>query len=193
MTLSAVLLAGGESRRMGADKPQLIFEDEPLWQRQIRLLRRLEPEEIFISARSDPDWRPYDVEPVLDKAPSRGPMSGICAALSRMNTSHLLVLAVDMPFVLSGDLQNLVSHARESCGVVPVANNRLEPLAAIYSRESTQNFETFLSSDNRSVHRVAYQLAKAGMLDFLSLSREERERYRSLNTSADLVVGVASW
>jgi molybdopterin-guanine dinucleotide biosynthesis protein A len=38
MTLTAVLLAGGESRRMGRDKAAIVFRGQLLWQRQIELL-----------------------------------------------------------------------------------------------------------------------------------------------------------
>ena len=45
MNISAVLLAGGESRRMGQDKATLLFRGKPLWQIQLELLRKLEPAE----------------------------------------------------------------------------------------------------------------------------------------------------
>ena len=60
MTLSAVLLTGGGSHRMGVEKATIIFQGAPLWQRQISLLRELQPQEIFISARSERLWRPAD-------------------------------------------------------------------------------------------------------------------------------------
>ena len=90
MTISAVLLAGGKSRRMGQDKAKLIFRGQPLWQIQLDLLRKLEPEEIFVSARTDPAWRPLGVQFVSDEAPSRGPLSGLSATLARIRTDHLL-------------------------------------------------------------------------------------------------------
>ncbi|MBO0696335.1 MAG: NTP transferase domain-containing protein, partial [Verrucomicrobia bacterium] len=43
MNISAVLLAGGQSRRMGTDKATLPFRGKPLWQIQLGLLRELEP------------------------------------------------------------------------------------------------------------------------------------------------------
>src|SRR4029077_13783233 len=58
MTFSAVLLAGGESRRMGTDKATFLFRGKPLWQVQLETLRKLRPAEIFLSARTDPSWRP---------------------------------------------------------------------------------------------------------------------------------------
>src|SRR5213083_1788480 len=97
--ISAVLLAGGESRRMGRDKATLLFRGKPLWQIQLELLRNLEPAEIFVSARADPAWRPADVQFVPDELPSRGPLSGLTATLARIRSSHLLVLAIDMPSI----------------------------------------------------------------------------------------------
>ena len=93
MTLTAVLFAGGEARRLGADKATLLWEGEPLWSRQLRTLRELAPEKILISARTKPAWCPPEIETVLDEPPARGPLSGIVAALKKMETTHLLALA----------------------------------------------------------------------------------------------------
>src|SRR3982074_1803993 len=99
MRISAVLLAGGESRRMGCDKATLYWRGRPLWEWQIEKLRALRPETILLSARSDVAWRPADVELVLDAPPSRGPLSGLAAVLNSIETEHLIALAVDMPFI----------------------------------------------------------------------------------------------
>lgn len=96
-TLTAVLLAGGESQRMGRDKATLILDGEPLWSRQLRILRELQPEKMLISARARPAWCPPEIETVLDAPPSRGPLSGLAAALKRIETTHLLALAIDVP------------------------------------------------------------------------------------------------
>ena len=82
MKISAVLLAGGESHRMGKDKATIVFREKPLWQIQLDLLRKLELAEIFISARTDPPWRPSGMQFVSDDPPSRGPLSGLTGALA---------------------------------------------------------------------------------------------------------------
>ncbi|PYK66977.1 MAG: hypothetical protein DME45_11275, partial [Verrucomicrobia bacterium] len=70
-------------RRLGQDKATLVFHGKSLWEIQLDLLRKLRPREIFLSARSDPVWRPADVHFVPDQAPSRGPLGGLAATLSR--------------------------------------------------------------------------------------------------------------
>jgi molybdopterin-guanine dinucleotide biosynthesis protein A len=86
---------------MGKDKATLLFCGKPLWQIQLEVLRRLEPAEILISARTDPAWRPDDVQFIADIPPSRGPLSGLAASLATIQTTHLHTLAIDVRFVSS--------------------------------------------------------------------------------------------
>ena len=119
MNISAVLLAGGESRRMGEDKATLLFRGKPLWQIHLELLRKLDPAEIFVSARTDPAWRPDDVQFVADDSPSRGPLSGLAASLNLMRGTHLLALAIDMPFMSESYVRSLCLEIEPRRGVLP--------------------------------------------------------------------------
>src|SRR5215216_7145685 len=151
MTFSAVLLAGGQSRRMGADKATFLFRGDPLWQVQLETLRRLRPAEIFLSARTDPSWRPADVQLIEDVPPSRGPLSGIAASLVKIRTAHLLALEIDMPFMTENYLRTLCDAITLGRGVVPKINNRAEPLAAVYPREAEIDFRTALAGSDFSL------------------------------------------
>lgn len=186
MTFSAVLLAGGESRRMGRDKSAVVFRDEPLWRRQLRVLRDLRPEKVFVSARTASSWMPDDTELLLDEPPSRGPLSGLAKALEQMQTSHLVVLAVDMPFVTREQLQFLCDKAGEGCGVVPLIGERAEPLAAIYPREAAPDFSAALAAPDLSLQPLVRKLAGAGKVRMLSVPPDEERFYRSINTPEDL-------
>lgn len=185
MTFSAVLLAGGESRRMGRDKAAIVFEGGPLWQRQMELLRSLRPERIFVSARQKPSWLPLDTELLLDEPPSRGPLSGLTRALERMQTSHLVVLAVDMPFMTGGQMRVLWSLATIGGGVLPVIGNRAEPLAAIYPREASSAFLAALAGDDFSLQRLARSLVTNDLLQIFSVSEKDEHLYRSVNEPED--------
>jgi molybdopterin-guanine dinucleotide biosynthesis protein A len=189
MTLSAVLLTGGESHRMGVEKATIIFQGAPVWQRQISLLRELQPQEIFISARSERPWRPADTELVLDKTPACGPLSGLVRALERMQTSHVVVLAVDMPFMKSAHLEFLCSLAREGRGVLPMIGERAEPLAAVYPREALSDFSAALRSNQFSLQPLCRNLTRAGKLRVFQISDEEKEFYRNVNEPTDLTIG----
>jgi molybdenum cofactor guanylyltransferase len=189
MNISAVLLAGGESRRMGKDKATLLFRGKPLWQIQLDLLRRLEPAEILISARTDPSWRPPDREFVADPAPagpSRGALSGLAGALARMQTKHLLALAIDMPFMTEKYLRFLCDEIGPGRGVLPVIADRAEPLAAIYPAEAHRDVIAALSGADFSLQTLARQLIKMAKLKVVFVAGEEKAFFRNLNEPIDL-------
>jgi molybdopterin-guanine dinucleotide biosynthesis protein A len=184
--ISAVLLAGGESRRMGRDKATLLFQGKPLWQIQLDTLRKLEPAEIFVSARTDPKWRPPDCQFVPDNPPSRGPLSGITASLGQMRMPHLLVLAIDMPFISEKYLRLLCQEIGPGCGVVPALNNRFEPLAAIYPREALNAFQSALTGTDFSLQTVAAWLVTVGRLKAIPVLAPEQTLFRNINEVGDL-------
>ena len=186
MTLTAVLVAGGESRRMGRDKATIVFRGQPLWQRQIELLRCLHPEKIFVSVREKPSWLPLGAELLLDEPPSRGPLSGLTKALVGMQTSHLVALAVDMPFMTREQMQVLWGLASGGRGVLPTIGNEAEPLAAIYPREARQGFSAALGGDDFSLQRLSGRLVRGGKLRVFEVSKEEEGLYRSVNEPEDL-------
>jgi len=189
MTFSAVLLAGGESRRMGRDKATIVFHGCPLWQRQLQILRDLGPEKIYVSARKLPSWLPFDTELLLDEPPFRGPLSGLTRALTSIRTSHLAVLAVDMPSMTSAQMQALLGQARPRCGVVPVVEKRAEPLAAIYPREAAAHFSAALAGNDFSLQPLVRDLVQAGKVRLLAVTEEERNLYRSVNQPIDVKEG----
>lgn len=189
MTISAVLLAGGKSSRIGRDKATIMFRDQPLWKIQLEHLRRLELEEIFVSARSDPPWRPADVDFVPDQEPSRGPLSGIAAALSRTKSDHLLTLAIDTPFISDAYLRSLCARIGAGRGVVPMIDNRAEPLAAIYPRDAEPEFTSALLGNDFSLQPLVRKLIVLGKLRPIEVSTEEKALFRNLNEPQDLDAG----
>src|SRR6266705_6879864 len=172
--ISAALLAGGESRRMGKDKATLLFRGKPLWQIQLDLLRKLQRSEIFISARSDPSWRPNEVRFIVDDPPSRGPLSGLAASLGRIHTTHLLALAVDMPFMTEKYLRSLCDLSRPDCGVLPMIGDRAEPLAAIYPAQVHVDLVAALRGNDFSLQTITSRLVKRGKLRPIHVSEEEK-------------------
>ena len=174
---------------MGRDKATIVFRDRPLWQHQLDILRKLEPEMLLVSAQIDPPWRPAGVEFVADAYPSRGPLSGIGAALARAKSDYLVVLAIDMPFVTPVYLRGFFQHAGAGCGVVPMIENRAEPLAAIYPRETLIDFAQALSGNDFSLQPLVAKLTAIGKLQALRVSDEEKALFRNLNQPADLDLG----
>ena len=186
MTISAVLLAGGKSSRMGQDKATISFRGEPLWKRQLDLLRRIGPTELLVSGGTDPTWRPADTAFVSDRQPGCGPLGGIAAALTFTTADHLLAIAIDMPFMTDAYLHQLCQQIPPGRGIVPMIESRAEPLAAIYPREAKEEFAHALSGDDFSLQSLVRDLITVRKLCPIDVADHERRLFRNVNEPSDL-------
>jgi molybdenum cofactor guanylyltransferase len=134
MNLSAVILAGGESRRMGKDKAWLQVGGQSLLVRALSTIRDSGIEEILISGRVGADYSTLGCPVLFDREPGCGPLSGIERALDATSAPLLLVLAVDLPNMTSRFLRKLAGRCDPLTGAVPKLTGQLEPLAAIYPK-----------------------------------------------------------
>lgn len=90
------VLAGGESRRMGRDKALIEFAGEPLIARALNILREAGLDARIAGSRADLE----QFAPVIaDADPGRGPLGGICAALTACEKPLAVFLPVDMPLL----------------------------------------------------------------------------------------------
>lgn len=186
MSLTAVLLCGGESRRMGRDKATMPWRGRSLWEWQMEKLRDLQPERILLSARAEQRWWPAEVEIVLDESPSRGPLSGLVAALTRMETEHLIALAVDMPLMTTKHLRLLCNFADQRTGVVPMIGERFEPLAAVYPKALQWRFaEAVTNESDASLQRLVRRCVAEKSLRAFCVASSDAALYANLNNPTD--------
>ncbi len=182
MTLATVLLAGGESRRMGRDKATLVIDGLPLWRRQIAILRQLTPV-LFVSARERPAWLPDEARFIADAPPARGPLGGLAATLAVMPGTHLLALAVDMPAMSAEHLATLWGAALPGSGVLPwLGGDRAEPLPAIYPVEAYSIAAGLLESGDYSLSTFTQALLAAGRMTRHTVATPDATLYANLNS-----------
>ncbi|MGA9963586.1 MAG: molybdenum cofactor guanylyltransferase, partial [Terriglobales bacterium] len=115
--VTAFVLAGGKSSRMGSDKAFLRLGDETLLSQALKLTSAVVSEVCIVG-----DAKKFAAfgRVVEDVYRERGPLGGIHAALSGSTTELNLMLAVDLPFVTQKLLQYLLSRALESGAMVTV-------------------------------------------------------------------------
>ncbi|MGE0404989.1 MAG: molybdenum cofactor guanylyltransferase [Candidatus Korobacteraceae bacterium] len=132
--ISAFVLAGGHSSRMGSDKAFLQLDGRSLAEHVLALARSITPNVYLVGPRD----KLSKLGPVVeDLLPGCGPLGGIHAALRTSSTDLNLVLAVDVPFIAEKFLRFLVSSAQQSDAIVTVPKSRQgwQPLCAVYRRE----------------------------------------------------------
>lgn len=187
--VAAVLLAGGHSRRMGSDKALLRLPDgQRLWERQLDVLRALEPAELFISGPAR-DGFPKDVPLLVDEVPGCGPLGGIAAALRTVSSPRVVVLAIDLPQMTSGFLRNLSGVADTSAGkgiVSQTTDGFFEPLAAIYPQAAWLEANQRLRSGELSLQLFVRSLVKQSLMTIHPLAEADSGLFANWNRPEDL-------
>lgn len=152
--ISAVILSGGHSCRMGQDKARLVLNGQTFLERILAQLNGIE--DIYLSiGQSDP----YDVCPIphiQDDYQECGPMGGIQKALSVCKHENLFVTACDMPFMDSKFAFYLAQFLADDVdAVVPVGRDgRRYVLGAIYHRRIKTVIEARLQKGDRKLANI---------------------------------------
>lgn len=132
--VTAAILAGGHATRLGgADKSALVIDGETILARLRRQLESVTPQVVLVGGTvrgSHASGLPI----VPDRYLGAGPLAGIHAALAEAPSSHVLVLACDLPFVTGSFLTHLTRLRDRADAVVPRdAHGRRHPLCAVYA------------------------------------------------------------
>lgn len=139
---SAVILAGGRSRRMGADKATLPLAGQTLLQCVAQCVAPLFGE-LLVSVREKRPDLPWPQ--VCDAHAGAGPLAGLCAALGEARTPWVFAVATDMPFVAPALIELLARRRAGFDAVVPRVHGHPQPLAAFYSRACLAPFGALLA------------------------------------------------
>jgi molybdopterin-guanine dinucleotide biosynthesis protein A len=142
--LSAAILAGGQSRRMGTDKARIrLTPGGPTLIERVVAAVRAVADDVFLVANDD-RLAGLALRTVPDAFPGAGPLGGIYSAVAGAREEHCLVVACDMPFLAPALLRALADEPRDYDVLAPfltVGENRqgasdgvYETLHAIYGR-----------------------------------------------------------
>jgi molybdopterin-guanine dinucleotide biosynthesis protein A len=185
MNLGAVILAGGESSRMGRDKAWVELEGQPLIARALGTVRSSGISEIFISGRAGADYSMLRCNVLLDRESGLGPIAGIERALDTAQSSLLLVLAVDLPRMTAAFLRKLADSCDPLTGVVPKLRGQLEPLAAIYPRRCRFIAQDCLLKCHRAARDFAEACLRERAVRAFPVPRNDIECFDNWNSPSD--------
>lgn len=150
---SAILLAGGESRRMGRDKALLPFGPEALAERLYRLLAASCAEVVVV--RSPERGFPVPAARLVpDRHPNRGPLEGIASGLEALNGERALVVACDMPFLTQPVIERIMAFDPDTPALVPRSDRGLEPLLGVYACSLVPHMRRRLEEGERRLQRL---------------------------------------
>lgn len=198
-SISVVILAGGQSRRLGIDKSLLEVEGQPLLSRTVHTLTALS-EDLIVVANETARYRSLnlDVRFVPDDKRGMGSLMGIYSGLKAARHGHALAVACDMPFLSLPLLRYMAPLAKGSDVVIPRLKGMVEPLHSIYAKACLPFMAELLDQGRRRITaffpqvRVRYveeqELAALdpSYLSFVNVNTpEDWERVQGLLGSSD--------
>jgi len=113
---TAIILAGGDSQRMGRDKANMLLGDQTLLQRVIATMQQIFPHVIVSVRQPRPE---INLLQICDEQPDSGPLAGLVASLGHVTTPWAFAVACDMPFVVPSMVEYLASYRSKPPSVPP--------------------------------------------------------------------------
>ena len=158
-TLSAVILAGGISSRMGRDKALLPYQGFPLL-RRVYDLAQLFADPVYVVT----PWRdryasilPDNSQWIVEPLPTQGPLVGFALSLPPITTEWIVLLPCDLPrltseFIAEGARQ-LASVEDSAIAFLPRHTKGWEPLCGFYRRKGLSSLSASIAAGERSFQR----------------------------------------
>ena len=182
---SAVVLAGGASSRMGADKSLLDIGGVPLIEHVLAQLRG-RFREVLISAEDPAPFRFAAERVIRDRRPGQGPLMGIAGALEAARTDIVFIVACDIPNIDPRVVRRLLAASRDADCVVPRRlDGKWEPLFSVWRRSALPAIRAVLSTATRKIDAV-FPLLSLAVVEI-----GDAPWLRNLNTPADVAAYLA--
>ena len=183
--ISAVILAGGQSRRMhGRDKAFIELHGQPLIN---RIIERLQSQVDHIVIATDPtnsDYQALGLTLLADSMTSNmGPLAGILTGLEQAKSPYVLTVPCDTPFLPATLVARLYDHMQETGAraVTVFDGTRLHGTLSLLDRELADNLHAYLENGGRQV-RAWLKSIGSQPVDF----SHENQAFVNINTEADL-------
>jgi molybdopterin-guanine dinucleotide biosynthesis protein A len=155
--VTGIILAGGESRRMGTDKALIRLSGKTLIEQTAHIFKKLFAETIIIS--KDPGrFKMAGCRELPDASDERGAMVGLLTALESSETEFIFTAACDMPFLNDQIISLIVNKGRPFDVALPCSGGHTHPLHALYSKRCLKAMAESLARGEKSLKRFIKSL-----------------------------------
>ncbi len=178
--ITAAILAGGVSKRMGTNKALIKLGDMTFIERIAAAAQTVLDHLIIIADQAE--FYAFLHLPIFpDIYPQCGPLGGLHSALVHAPTSHVLVTSCDLPFITSEMISLLTEQSEEGAITLVSDGTRTHPLFGIYPRSLQQHVEHALQSGQRAMFGFLEGM-NVRVLDFSTF----RRNLLNINTPQEL-------
>lgn len=178
--ITALILAGGKSERMGTDKAFIDFNGQSFIESSIGAVKPFCHRIIILGDPAKYAHLGYEVIP--DLIENSGPLAGLYTGLSNSLSEVNVALSCDIPFIESGLVGRLLKEYDSTLDALVCESNRLNPLVGIYHKRTAPIAKQQLECNQRSMMKFL------GLLDYKTLELHEEETHilKNINTPIEL-------
>jgi len=181
--ITAIVLAGGKSSRMGADKGFIDLNGSSFMERILKTVEPCTQHKIIVS--SNPKYDVFNAIRVSDIIPNAGPLAGLFSGLFYSESDVNLVLSCDVPLINIAVLNTLIDNYDPENDVTQVqSQGKSMPLIALYKKQCMHPCLEFLKKGERRLTEVVRQLKTKTIVLDSSLD----PMVRNINTEDELKV-----
>lgn len=158
--MTGIVLAGGQSSRMGQDKGLMTFRNRPLVKIATDRLAAC-CDDVFISVNQQQAeaYQSYG-NLIIDQHEDEGPLGGILSVFEQIE-GPLLITAVDLPLLSETELKRLLAHRSPESLVTAFFDqqeNRWEALVSLWEPQACDRLIVYFSEKKRSVQRFLNEI-----------------------------------
>ncbi len=147
------ILAGGNSARMGEDKGLMLIEGKAMVQYVIEKMQPLFSNLFIVS--NNPEYEKFGLEVIPDLIKNIGPAGGIYTALNHSDAKFNFIVSCDMPFITKEAIVYICRNTDESQIVLPVHQEKFEPLFGIYAKDCLKIWLELIEQKNIKLMEMA--------------------------------------
>lgn len=179
--ITAIILAGGKSSRMGSDKGLTYFKEKPFIKHIIEAASPFVKEIIIVSNNAAYDK--FDCKRYGDIITDVGPLGGIHSGLTHSKTNVNLVISCDVPMLSTKVIDQLLASFSEDFEVIQTkSNEKTMPLVALYHKNCLPKIEQWLANDRRRVREFVATLN----LKTIHIDQQYNDHLLNINTPQQL-------
>ena len=156
--MTGVVLAGGESSRMGRNKAFIEIHGERIINRIVSLFNKMF-DDVLLVTNSPLEYLELNVRVVTDLIPGKGSLGGIYTGLFFSPSPKAFFVGCDMPFLNKKVISYFMDLAETADIVVQRSDQHWEPLHAIYSRKFIKPIERLMAQGDLKIIK-AYKWMK---------------------------------
>lgn len=172
--IAGIVLAGGQSLRMGEDKAQLTIDQHTLLSRAVKLLQQSGFDDCFVSG----NYEGFNC--IIDQHQALGPLAGLAACVAKLlgHYDALFIIPVDMPLLIEKDCHYLLQHFTGEQGIY--YEDATFPMILPLNQALFDYLAMAIASTNKK-DRSLYRLLKT--LDIKAINKKQSDAFRFENTN----------